>query len=316
MRIANWAYAAALMVTTSVFAGDKIDESREVSANGQISIESMRGEVEIVGWNESRMTVSGELDDKATGYTFESENGFTVFKVKMPKNMNSRGWNHSQGSKLKIKVPSGASVRFESVNGNVTASGISGGSDIHTVNGNVDAEQLAKRVKLETVNGNINGTKLDGKIKLATVNGKINDKASKGKVSYSTVNGEVNAHSAAERVYVENVNGSIELDLSATEELEISTVNGDVEASATLNDDAQISITTVSGSARLALAGNVGGSYRLSSHAGGRIKNGLSDDEVKKQKYGPGRSLKFKLSGGDAQVEMTSVSGSLTIERK
>lgn len=316
MKLSNLICAAGLLLTANVFAGEKIDETLKVNATGLITIESMRGEVEIVGWNEDSMSVVGELDDKATGYTFETEDGFTVFKVNMPKRMKNRSWNKSQGSELKIKVPVGANIKFESVNGNVSVSGVGGGSDIHTVNGNVSAEMLKKRIKLETVNGNIDSEALDGKIRLATVNGNVRDKDSKGRVTYNTVNGRIDSKTAAQRVFVENVNGSIELDLQTTEELEISTVNGNIDASMNLTDDAQVSVTTVSGSARLALSGNVGGSYRLSSHAGGRIKNRLSDDPVKKQKYGPGSSLKFRLGGGDAQVEMTSVSGNLTIERK
>lgn len=316
MKLSNLLYAATLLLSTSVFAGDKIDEVLDISATGQISIESMRGEVEIVGWDKAQMTVVGELDDKAQGYTFESENGFTVFKVKMPKRMNNRGWNKGEGSKLKIHLPTGANVRFESVNGGVDIRQVAGGSDVHTVNGSIVAEGLSKRVKLETVNGKIRTTGLEGKIKLATVNGKITDEGSKGKVTYVTVNGKIEVDTGAERVFVENVNGSIKLNLQTVQELDISTVNGNVTASVNLADDAQVSVSTVSGSAKLILSGNTGGSYRLNSHAGGQINNELSDDEVKKQKYGPGRSLKFQLSGGDAQVEMTSVSGNLTIERK
>jgi DUF4097 and DUF4098 domain-containing protein YvlB len=298
-----------------VQAGEKIDEVLDVTACGQVSIENMRGTVEIVGWNKNQMSVTGELDEKAKGYTFETENGYTVFKVKVPKRMRG-GWKDEDGSQLKIFVPMGSNVEFESVNGDVSIKAVSGGANIHTVNGNVHAEALTKRIKLETVNGDIRAKGLEGKIKLATVNGKVIDHGSKGKVVYTTVNGSINSKSQATRVTVENVNGEIDLDLNTTDELDVSTVNGNVNASVGLSNDASINITTVSGNATLSVSGDVGGRFRLASHAGGRIKNRLTDDQVTKQKYGPARNLKFNMAGGDAKVEMTSVSGNLTIQKK
>ncbi|NQZ08064.1 MAG: DUF4097 family beta strand repeat protein [Algicola sp.] len=298
-----------------VQAGEKIDEVLDVRANGQVSIENMRGTVEIVGWNKNQMSVTGELDEKAKGYTFETENGYTVFKVKVPKRMRG-GYKDEDGSQLKIFVPKGSNVEFQSVNGDVSIKSVSGGANIHTVNGNVRAEALTKRIRLETVNGDIRAKGLDGKIKLATVNGKVVDHGSKGQVVYTTVNGSIDSRSQATRVIVENVNGEIDLDLKTTDELEISTVNGNVDASVELSNDATVTITTVSGNATLSVSGDVGGRFRLASHAGGRIKNRLTDDQVTKQKYGPARNLKFSIGGGDAKVEMTSVSGNLTIQKK
>lgn len=298
-----------------VQAGEKIDEVLDVSASGQVSIENMRGKVEIVGWNKNQMSVTGELDEKAKGYTFETENGYTIFKVKVPKHMRG-GWKDEDGSQLKIFVPKGSNVEFQSVNGDVSIKAVSGGSNIHTVNGNIQAEALVKRIRLETVNGDIRAKGLDGKIKLATVNGKVIDHDSKGKVVYTTVNGSIDSKTRAPQVTVENVNGEIDLNLKTTDELEVSTVNGNVDVSVEMSNDASVNITTVSGNATLSVSGDVGGRFRLSSHAGGRIKNRLTDDEVTKQKYGPARNLKFNMGGGNAKVEMTSVSGNLTIQKK
>jgi hypothetical protein len=318
MNVSKTFCAVALLLGASVnfaaFAGDKIDEVLDVSATGQVSIENMRGEVEIIGWSKSQVSISGELDDKALGYTFETENGFTIFKVKMPRNKRNSNWHRSDGSNLVIHLPIASELSFESVNGSVSITDVLGGTEAHTVNGNIQAKGLFKKVKLQTVNGNVYAKGLQGKIRLATVNGKVTDLGSKGRVRYSTVNGTVKIDSAASRVYVESVNGEIDLSLKTIEDLDVSTVNGEVDAALTLADDASISITTVSGSAYLKLAGEVGGRFRLSTHAGGRIKNKLTDDKVKKQKYGPARNLSFKIDGGSANVEMTTVSGNLTIE--
>ena len=298
----------------NIFAGDKIDEVLDVSAGGQVAIENMRGEVAIIGWDKDQMAVSGELDDKALGYTFETDNGFTVFKVKMPRNKRNRNWRGSDGSNLTIHLPISSVLNFQSVNGDVSIKNVTGGTDAHTVNGSIQAIDLSKKIILQTVNGNVEASGLDGKIKLITVNGNVIDTGSKGRAMYNTVNGSIESDSEAIRVYVESVNGEIDLSLKTIEELDISTVNGEIDAVVTLTDDASVNMTTVSGSARLKLAGDVGGRFRLSSHAGGTIRNKLTDDKVKKQKYGPARNLNFKINGGNASVEMTTVSGNLTIE--
>lgn len=316
MKLANLFCTVSVLFSIAMsnvaLAGERINQVLDVQANGQVSIENMRGHVDIVGWDKNQVSVKGHLDDKARGYEFETDGGYTVFKVKMPKRV--RNWNNSDGSDLKIFVPINSGIEFESVNGNVSLKAVAGGTNAHTVNGNIKAIKLSQRINLETVNGNIKASGLDGKIKLATVNGNVTDLDSKGKVTYTAVNGSIESHSVAKKISIENVNGEIELVLKGTEELEVSTVNGNIDAEVKLSDDSEVNISSVSGNAQLKLGGNIGGRYNLSAHAGGRITNELTDDRVQKEKYGPARHLKFRVDGGSAQVKMTSVSGNLTIE--
>lgn len=316
MRLIKLFGALTLLVSMGLQASDKINEVLDVPNTGQVNIQSMRGTVKVIGWDKAQVSVTGELDEKATGYTFQSDNGFTVFKVKMPNQKRINGWNDSDGSDLIIYVPFDSDLTFESVSGDVSVKEVSGGTSVHTVNGSIDAQDLSRRIRLETVNGDIKASLLYGKVHLATVNGQISDKSSKGKIHYETVNGNIDSQTDASKVYVQNVNGEIELALKAIEDLEVSTVNGDIDASLSLADDGSVNVTTVSGSARLRFASTVGGKFRLSSHAGGRIKNRLTDDKVVKQKYGPASSLKFTKGGGNAKVQMTTVSGNLTIEQQ
>lgn len=305
-----------LLFTTMVHSGEPIDKVLDVRANGTVSIESMNGEVEIIGWDKEQVSVKGKLDKNAKGYDFETDGGYTVFKVLMPKS--KRGYNGSRksGSQLTIHVPKLSKVEFESVNGNVNIRDVAGGANVHSVNGHVSGEKLKKRITLKTVNGNIDANDLDGKIKLATVNGKVNSKDTQGRVSFETINGAIYADSQAKEIDAENVNGSVELKLTQAEEVEVTTVNGDVELDVTLMDDTQLSATSVSGSIELSLAGKVGGDFNLSTHAGGDIKNRLTSDKVKKHRYAPGKDLRIELSGGDAKINVTSVSGELSIKRQ
>lgn len=99
----------------SLWAAESVNENVQVANNEKIYIETMRGEVEIVASGQGRFKVSGTLDEKAEGYDLESKNGFTSFKVKMPRMRNYGNWDdqEKEGSRLKIEVPSGAQLEFQ-----------------------------------------------------------------------------------------------------------------------------------------------------------------------------------------------------------
>ena len=304
-----------LCFTAMVNGGESIDKVLDVKSDGSASIEIMNGMVEVIGWDKAQVSIKGEIDKQAKGYEFETDAGYTVFKVLMPKSKR-RNDNRNRGSQLVIRVPKASKVEFESVNGDMSIRDVFGGAKVHSVNGHVEGSNLKKRITLKTVNGNVEANHLDGKIKLATVNGKVKSKDTQGRVSFETINGSIYANSQAKEVSAENVNGSVELDLTKAEEVEVATVNGDLELNVTLQADTQLSATSVSGSIELALAGQVGGDFSLSTHAGGDIKNRLTDDKVKKHRFAPGKDLRIELSGGDAKIDVTSVSGQLSIKRQ
>lgn len=312
-----------LGLTLSVFSGslwaaESVNENLQVAANEKILIENMRGEVEIVATRDNRFKVSGTLDEKAEGYDLESKNGITSFKVKMPRSVNFGGWNEEekQGSNLKIEVPSGAQLEFQGVNANVRVTGVQGSSKITTVNGSVYGEKLQKFIQLETVNGEISSLNNNGRITLSTVNGEIEDKGSEGRLSIEAVNGSIEVSSAATEVSVSVVNGEAELELTQVQQLSMSSVNGNVDAELKGVLAPRVEASTVSGNASLKLDKNINAKFNLVANAGGSIKNELSSQKAEKAKYGPRRSLEFSLGTGEGSIEMSTVSGTLELERQ
>lgn len=304
------------MASPILVAGEKVDEVVDTKAKGKVEINVMNGDVTIHSWDKNQVKVVGELDDKAEGYQFEAHgNGQVTFKVNMPKNRWNNNYYNDKGSQLEIWLPKSNKLRFEGVNVNVTASKINGGTMINTVNGDIAASELSKRVHLETVNGTIDAKSLSDKISLNTVNGKVLDNNSVGSIEIETVNGDITSTSKAEEVNISNVNGDIDLMLQLVHELEISTVNGDIDGKLELADDARFYVSTVGGDADIEFTGKVSASFNIEAHAGGDITNKLTKDKVKKAKYGPGESLRFSTGGGEAEVEMSTVSGDITIKK-
>lgn len=290
-----------------------IDETRQVSSNERIELEVMRGEVVIRTGSDNTFRVSGTLDELAEGFELRSDNGFTYFEVEMPRNVNSSGFRRAQESDLEFVVPAGSRISYIGVNAEVDIDGVTGGSEINTVNGDITASNLSERVDLRTVNGNITARNIGGRIDLQTVNGEIRDSDSAGRAYYEAVNGEIDIVSAADEVEVTVVNGSVRAQLQGTSELSVKSVNGDIEVVLTESSAPRISGSTVSGEITLSLPADVDARFSLESHAGGNLVNNITDDEVVRARFGPGRNLDFSTGRGTGTVDMSSVSGRLEL---
>jgi len=310
-------FASALCLMSShVFAGEKIDEILDTKADGSVMIDVLSGDVTINVWDKNQVSVKGELSDDAEGYTFEVDgNGDTYFNVKMP-NKNWGNWNNDDGSTLTIMIPKTNDIRFEGVNVNIDVQNVEGESRINTVNGNIRANKLNKRVTLETVNGEIKSTDLNGKIKLNTVNGEVNDKNSQGELEIETVNGEIKTNTSATEIGINSVNGQVTVIAKIVKEMEVSMVNGEFEGTLELSKTGRFSFSSIGGETRLNFLGDVSADFDIEAHAGGDITNKLSEHKAKEAKYGPSESLKFRLGEGTADVEIDTVNGNVVLKKK
>ncbi|WP_214000880.1 DUF4097 family beta strand repeat-containing protein [Arsukibacterium sp.] len=319
--ITNWlaSLAAIVLLAASQLAladpREVVNESRSVSGNEKIYIEVMSGEITITAVSGNTFSVSGKLDEKATGYEFDSKDGFSRFEMTMPRQVNYNWKDKANAAELRIEVPVGSSVEFKGVNGNVSVTGIHGSSDIGTVNGKISASDLRSSVKLSTVNGEIKVKGASGKVELNSVNGEINDEGSSGRLRYEVVNGKVQAKSQAEEVSISTVNGDAKLELTGTKQLKLNTVNGEIEAELQGVTSPRVTGSSVSGDIELKFASNASARVEIKASAGGSIDNKLSNDKATKAKYGPSRSLQFTLGNGDGSVELTTVSGDIKLEK-
>jgi DUF4097 and DUF4098 domain-containing protein YvlB len=296
-------------------AREAVNESRDVSANEKIYIEVMSGEISIKAVDSNQFKIVGKLDEKATGFTLDSKDGFTRFEMTMPRQVNYRGSEKSNGADLRVEVPIGSTIEFKGVNSDISLSGITGGSKISTVNGKIAAANLSTLVQLNTVNGEIGSKDNSGQIELSSVNGEIVDVGSSGRLDYSVVNGSIEARTAAEEITVSTVNGDAKLKMSGTQRLKLSTVNGEIDAELANSASPRVSGSSVSGDIELKLGSNVNARFDIKASAGGSIDNKLSNDKANKAKYGPARSLQFTLGSGDGSVELSTVSGDVELDK-
>ncbi|MGS2719097.1 DUF4097 family beta strand repeat-containing protein [Paraglaciecola aestuariivivens] len=298
-------------------ANEKVDQSMDVSATPYVVIEHVNGSAKVTAWDKSQVKVMGTLGEKTDRFIFEQDDNEVIIKVKVKKYNVWNSWGANEGDNLEIFVPRQSKLFYSAVNANVEVENVKGGARVETVNGEVEVKALAGRIRLSSVNGQISAKNLEGDVKIETVNGGIESRSSKGKEDvYESVNGSIEVFSESAEVRVETVNGDIELALGQVNKLNMETVNGSIRAKLNLEDNGEIDASSVGGSVRLYLQSDVSARFDIESHAGGSIVNNLSSDKVQRAKYGPNRWLKFSLKDGSAKVNVSTVSGSVKLNKK
>ena len=299
-------------VALQCFAGEKIDQSLPANNANNVSIENLRGEVSIVGWDKSEVKVTGELDEQAERLIFEQQGSHIIIKVVVPRRRGNN-WNN-EGSDLTINIPKDLRVNFNGVSSDVIVENFTKNVEVKTVSGDIEAKQLSERIELVTVSGSIKSRDLSGNIRLSTVSGDINDKNSTGKIRLKVVSGDIHTTSSATEVYVNNVSGSVEFSLAEVDELVASSVSGDIEGILSLNDSGFVKLSSVSGDMEIGFQSDVSASFKMNANAGGDLINKLTSDKAQRAKYGPSSKLNFQSGNGNGSVRASTVSGTIIVK--
>lgn len=299
-----------LLLSQSALAAQSVDKRIEVQGDLRLNLEVQRGEVEILPWDQSAITVIGTLDELSEGLTVEQNAGTISIEDKLPRHYSG---SNKEGSRLTIKVPKQLKLYSEGVSANYKVSELSGDINVQTVSGNIKADGLSEQVSINTVSGDIVSQSLQGKLKLETVSGNIEDKQSLGKVSYTLVSGKLNADSGAEQVSIELVSGDAKVSLDKVERLKAQSVSGDLNLSVS-GLTTKASLESVSGDISFSLPANLDATFNIDGGPSGDIDNRLTQDKPKRPKYGPGSSLQFQMGNGSADIQINTISGDINLK--
>ncbi len=298
-------------VSTFTFAGEKVDTALPADGVSMISIENVRGEIKVLGANQRTVSVKGELADEVEKLIFEQSGNRIILKVKEPK-FNDYG-NNRHGSRLTIELPSSMRVSFQGVSSDLVINDISSGVEARTVSGSIRANNIADVIELETISGDITAQSLSGKIRLSSVSGNIDDIDSTGRIELKAISGSIHTVSAAEDVSLNVVSGDMDFTLSEVTDLSISSVSGDAQGKVNLTEHGRVKMSGVSSDLSIKFQPNVQASFNLSTSAGGRIVNKLTNDPVERAKYGPSSKIRFSTGQGQATVKAHVVSGTVKV---
>ena len=286
-----------LVFSVSAYAGKQIDETLDLRPGGKISIDVMRGDVQIETWDKAKVRVKGELDDATKKFIFEVDGDDAEIKVKVNDGFFNRNWS-SDGSDLTIYIPESSSVEAGGVSTDFDIDGVQGGITVNSVSGDIDAQNIARSINIDSVSGDIDVSDSEGKMRLVSVSG------------------DVKTDGKAKHYDVSTVSGDIEASIGLSELIDLVSVSGDLDIQFDLEDEGRLEAGTVSGDVTLSFGNNeINASFDINTGPGGDIRNELSDDVVAKSKFIGSENIKFKIGNGSARVDVETMSGTIKITK-
>lgn len=231
---------------------------------GSLSVETFNGSVEIVGWDQNSVDISGtkyarteQLRDDIKIDTTHSDNAVLVRAVR-PSDLHG-----NMGAKFIIHVPKKADLqRIVSSNGHIEVRDIEGTVNLRTSNGRITAESVRGPLEASTSNGRITIHETDSSghvpIHARTSNGAIeisSEKPVSGDIHASTSNGSITVRlpsSTAARVRAATSNSGISSDFDVTGQVHMDKHHLDGTLNNAQSNAPLIDLTTSNGHIRLA----------------------------------------------------------------
>lgn len=237
---------------------ESFQQAFDMASGGRLSVENTNGTVEVRGWDQNRIEVSGERY-AATENLLQSlrievhvSNGLASVRTVRP-----AGFSESYGASYVIHVPrktvldkivsTNGAVRVEDIEGRVRLSTTNGAIRLSRVNGDTDAE---------TTNGNVELSSAEGFIKARTTNGTVRADEVRGSIQASTTNGGIEARvteaGMPHPMRFSSTNGGIRITMGSLKSSDVraSTTNGSIvlrlPASASIRVQAHTVTSTVS----------------------------------------------------------------------
>jgi len=246
MKLKLSVFAVALLATGSLFASVTEEEtfSYTLDEGGRFSISNVNGSITVTGASGNNVEIIAikKADNQKELDEIEIEISHSASEIEVETELgDSDGWfrnNNSGQVRYEIIVPGGTELdSVETVNGDVTVSGVSGNVTAESVNGDLDISDLVGDVRLSTVNGSVNAAfaKCEGEqsIKTETVNGRVTislPESSDVQITADTLNGGINGRDFGldtDKGFVgSDLNGKIG---SGSARLNIDTVNGSIK---------------------------------------------------------------------------------------
>lgn len=270
--------------------------SYPLQPGGRLSIENFNGSVDISGWDENTVDISGtkyartpELRDSLK---IEIQHTADTVYIRTVRPSDHRG---NMGAKYIIKVPRRTQLdRISSSNGGIHTVDIEGAARLKTSNGGVRAENVKGNLDAQTSNGGIEVQNLAGSAVLHTTNGRVHVEDVKGSLEAGTSNGGIHVRMA---------------DPESSRPIRLQTSNGGIELTVEKLNQNAITASTSNGGITLHLPGNVGAS--LIAHTS---HSSISTDfEVQTQGSISKNHLEGRIGSGGPTIDLSTSNGSISL---
>jgi hypothetical protein len=285
--------AACLCLAATATAGERIDETRPVDRDAEITIENLAGTIEVIGWDKAEVRILGELDPKAKKLEIKGDKDDLEIRVKYPRKI--RG--DLKGSTLTVQVPRGCRLQTESVSADVTVRGVDGGVEIESVSGEI------------AVGGG------PATLEIASVSGMIEVDVASDDVEIESVSGDIFVQGARRRLAVSSVSGDVEVRSEVLDAFAFNAVSGELDLTARPAPKGRWDIDCHSGEVTLYLPGDVDAHFEIDTFSGD-VDDDFGHEAERTSKYAPGKELSFTQGDGGASIDISVFSGDVRIVRR
>lgn len=291
---------ALVFAALPALAGTPINQTRPLSATGEVQVENIKGRIVVRTWARPEVRITGTLGKGAEKLQIQGDSNSLGIAVKYP---NTRGgWNFwgrsddgAEPTVLEVTIPQRASLEIESVAADV------------------DVQQMAgARLSVSSVSGDVSVTASSpGEAQVQTVSGDSILKITTARAQVESVSGDVRLQGGLDgEVSMESVSGDLELEAKALSKLTVSSVSGDATVRTALRPGARVNAETLSGTLALRLPRSTGARVRAETFSGD-IQS--PSGTVNREEHGPGKSLDTRLGDGRGDIELESFSGDVSI---
>ncbi len=299
-------FAAAILLTGCEFDIDDFGPSDrfrtdfhytyDLQPGGRLSLETGNGSVEITGWDQNKVEISGAK----YGSTETIRDEIKVDIDHRPDSVTIRTIRPSihtggGGARYVIHVPRKTTL-----------------DPVTTSNGKIRVDDMASAVRLRTSNGSIRAGHVDGSFEARTSNGSIEVESVKGDAILHTSNGSIRAESISGRCEAESSNGRVRLTLTEANmsPVRVETSNGSVELIMLKAPKADVRAETSNGGITLRMPENT--SARVTAEA---RRNEISSDFDIASKFSNSRDrrLEGNIGAGGPAIDLSSHGGSIRI---
>ena len=223
-----------------------------LSAGGRVSVESFNGSIEVLGWEQDSVEVSGTKNassrDALNSIRIDVDSTPGVVRIRADR---PSGPHWQSGVRFAIRVPHKAMLdSIATSNGRIQVEDVEGTARLHTSNGAIRMSRLKGELEARTSNGAIEADDLKGNVNLHTSNGQIRAEASGGVFEAATSNGGIDARLSDSKgawpVRLETSNGRIELTLDSKQlpDVRASTRNSSIELRLPVGASARVRAST------------------------------------------------------------------------
>ncbi len=269
----------------------EVDETIDASADGHVDIINISGSIEVYGWSNSRVEVTGELGEKVDELILERDGDKVLVKVKVPRNN-----SNNISSDLTIRVPEGSSIDVSTVSADITVEEVGGEQHLHTVSGDVVTQAAGSDVSAQAVSGDVDVTGDGGE----------------AETQANTVSGDVTIVGVSGSVGAEAVSGDVTVRDGSFERASLNTVNGEIEFEAGLENDGKLTVESVNGDVDILFDGDVSARFDIETF-NGDINNCFGPVAERTSKYAPGWELRFTQGDGDGRVTISTLNGDIDL---